>query len=119
MASKGYIKGNTFENLVKNRLAVNGYFVVRQGRSAFPDLLAVNADKRILLIECKTNKHISNDERIRFKALEKYGELLIAYKHICDNRIMVTFCDLDYVDQFNLSGVYTSDLPSRAWFRDY
>lgn len=57
-----YKKGRRFEYKVRDYLISKGFFVVRQAKSAFPDLLAIN--KGIChAIECKVNKYLSKKEK--------------------------------------------------------
>lgn len=49
-------KGARFEREVKKIFENDGWFVVRQASSAFPDLLAEKKHRKIA-IECKTNKN--------------------------------------------------------------
>lgn len=86
-------KGYRFERKVKNLLSNQGFFCVRQGKSAFPDLVVIGRDKTYL-VECKVKKYISREEKEKLKEYkDKYNIIpLIAYNR---NR-KVVFCDLDY-----------------------
>ena len=64
-----YRKGYRFEKRVQKFFEDLGFFVVRQGKSKFPDLIALK-DSLILLIECKVRKKISKKE------LEMFAEIL-------------------------------------------
>lgn len=57
-----YTKGRTFEYRVRDYLRKRGFFVVRQTKSTFPDLIAMRKGK-VLLIECKVNGQLSREER--------------------------------------------------------
>jgi len=59
-----YRKGRIFEYRVKNYLEGRGYFVVRQARSAFPDLIALKRGLT-LLVECRVDGEISKEEKER------------------------------------------------------
>ncbi len=85
-------KGYRFEQKVKHLLSSEGFFCVRQGKSAFPDLVAIN--KKTYLIECKVNKYISKQEREALIDYEKKYNIIpiIAY----NNNGKVEFCDLNY-----------------------
>lgn len=85
-------KGYRFEQKVKHLLTNQGFFCVRQGRSVFPDLVAIN--KKTYLIECKVNKYISKQEReVLLDYEKKYNIIpLIAY----NNNGKVEFCSLEY-----------------------
>lgn len=90
MANKNYIKGYRLERRVMKRLEEDGYFVRRSGKSAFPDIIAVRPlittktlltedgvasvevptyAFEVMLIECKYNKYISREEKIKAKEL--------------------------------------------------
>lgn len=86
-------KGYRFEQKVKHFLIEQGFFCVRQGKSAFPDLVAITK-KQVYMIECKVNKYISRQEREALVEYEKKYNIipLIAYN---DNG-KVEFCDLNY-----------------------
>jgi len=58
-----------------------GYFVVRQARSAFPDLIALRQGE-IILIECRVDGRISREERRRLLAYAEQvgGKPSIAYR---------------------------------------
>lgn len=86
-------KGYRFEQRVKHLLANQGFFCVRQGRSAFPDLVVITENKTYL-IECKVNKYISKEERRKLIKYKKEYNIapIIAY----NKNGKVAFCDLDY-----------------------
>jgi len=69
-----YRKGRRFEYRVRDSLEREGFFVARQTRSAFPDLIAIKKGKA-LLIECKVDKrHFTKREREELRALaERLG----------------------------------------------
>ena len=48
----GRKKGDRFERLVKNRLIEDGWFVIRQSASRFPDLIAIKSNQ-VVQVECK------------------------------------------------------------------
>ena len=59
-------KGATWERVVRHKLEDDGWFVVRQASSAFPDLIAINASPQgtiVMFVECKVGKYISMSER--------------------------------------------------------
>jgi Holliday junction resolvase len=59
-----YYKGKCFEDKVKNILERMGYAVLRSARSAFPDLIAVR-DGKPILIECKVNRYLSWEDKLK------------------------------------------------------
>lgn len=61
---KGKIKGNVWERSTKKHLISRGFFVVKQGASLFPDLIAINRDGKVFFIECKSAKnYITSKEK--------------------------------------------------------
>ena len=50
---RGAVKGSAFERVVKKDLQRKGALVVRQGRSLFPDIVAVFKGPEVWLVECK------------------------------------------------------------------
>lgn len=101
-------KGYGFEIRTKHYLEKKGFYVVRQPRSRFPDLIALKKGELathienfnfvytsvIYFIECKTNKYITSKERADLHFLQiKYGiKPLIAYK---SDKGYVAFCEID------------------------
>ena len=60
--STPYVRGRVFEYRVRDYLDRKGFFVVRQARSAFPDIVALKKG-RILLVECNVKGNLSPRER--------------------------------------------------------
>ncbi len=90
-------KGDCFERLVKKRLIEQGFFCIRQPRSAFPDLIAIrkgDSAVEVLFIECKIGKYISAEERKALNSLaEDYGGTpMVCYK----SEGGICFCTPDY-----------------------
>jgi Holliday junction resolvase len=76
--NSSYRKGYNFERKVKADLEKKGLFVLRQGKSAFPDLVAIPLSsnklcRTPLLVECKYGKHpnLSRAEKEQFVELRK------------------------------------------------
>jgi len=68
-----YRKGRRFEYELINILREKGYFVIRQAKSSFPDIIAFKG-KKAIAIECKVNKNISRQELQKLLELyEKHG----------------------------------------------
>jgi len=67
MPNKNYLKGRRFEYKVIKELRSYGFFVVRQAKSAFPDIVAVQKPAKnkphIVVIECKTTGRLSKKEK--------------------------------------------------------
>jgi len=86
MASKSYRKGYRFEREVAEWFEKQGFFVIRQGKSRFPDLIAIPPITSYWtlprLIECKYNKLPTKQEIRKLMELEnKYTcNTLIAFK---------------------------------------
>lgn len=79
---KNKAKGTQFEYRVKKALEQRGYYVVRQGSSRFPDLIAIpeNKELSVMFVECKVNKYISSEERSGLISLKKYGIPKVAWR---------------------------------------
>jgi len=74
MPNPSYKKGYRFELRVKKYLEDKGYIVIRQGKSAFPDLIAINIKHNlpfIMFVECKVNGYLPKNDREKFKKLYK------------------------------------------------
>jgi len=77
MVSKSYKKGYRFEREVAKWFEKKGFLVIRQGKSKFPDLIAIPSRDMsfapVRLIECKYNKKPSKKELLKLSELrEKY-----------------------------------------------
>lgn len=114
--NRSYEKGYRFEAKTRKAMQGLGYKVIRQHKSAFPDLIClkpfyfskkpirdwetmVDLGEKPIIIECKYNKYISKKERERFKEWAPHGRCLIAYpqRNTHDRRMVdVVICDLDY-----------------------
>ena len=72
---QAYRKGRRFEYRVKDFLEKQGFFVLRQAKSSFPDLFAIklkrNNSYEIKLVECRINGYINVDEKARLCNLAK------------------------------------------------
>jgi Holliday junction resolvase len=84
-------KGDNFERMVKKYLLDFGFLCYRNSASAFPDLIAIDK-KGVYFIECKMNKYISKDERLKFESLKGFGECFICF----NEKGKIRFCDIDY-----------------------
>jgi hypothetical protein len=85
------MKGYRFETRVRKALQKVGYLVIRQHKSAFPDLICIQDTTRATVmddlqddlsgptfIECKVGGWLSPEERERFKPYEKHGNTIMA-----------------------------------------
>lgn len=70
MPNKNYQKGARFEREVRKFLEEHGFFVVRQAKSSFPDLIAVSHSGAWAL-ECKYNNYATLRERRMLRELKK------------------------------------------------
>jgi len=71
--NSNYNKGRKFEYRVKRKLEGMGYFVIRQPKSAFPDLIAIKRNE-VLAVECKYNNRLSSYELFKLLELKRaYG----------------------------------------------
>lgn len=57
MLKSCYGKGRRFEYEVRDFLKIKGYYVTRSAASAFPDLVAVDANHAVF-VECKNHTHV-------------------------------------------------------------
>ena len=78
MPNKSYLKGKRFEYRVRNFFKKQGYLVVGQPKSAFPDILVLRENDRPILCECKCNKYLSKDEKQKALKLLKFGLFVVA-----------------------------------------
>ncbi|MEM2896873.1 MAG: hypothetical protein QXG01_04800 [Candidatus Bathyarchaeia archaeon] len=73
--SRAYAKGRRFEYRVKAFLEKEGYLVLRQAKSSFPDLFAVKLKRDgshdIRLVECRIDGFVDRDEKERLSFLAK------------------------------------------------
>jgi len=76
-----FARGRRFEYRTREFLRKSGWFVVRQPRSAFPDLIALR-NGQILLVECKMGGRISRNERRNIVKIRKAvnGTALMAFR---------------------------------------
>jgi len=77
-----YRRGRRFEYRVRDHLEKREYYVVRQTRSAFPDLIAIKKGE-ILLVECKVHRRrLTKDQRQRLLELtQRLGaKPMLAYR---------------------------------------
>lgn len=79
--SHPYVKGRAFEYRVRDYLKKKGFFVVRQARSAFPDLIALKKS-RVVFVECKVDGRLSKREREELLAILAFagGEGFLALR---------------------------------------
>jgi len=83
-----YKRGYKFEKRVQRFYEEIGFFVVRQGKSAFPDLIVISeaftslhGGHSVTMIECKINGIISKQEKERARELIKKGFMFkVAYR---------------------------------------
>ena len=77
-----YRRGRMFEYRTRDYLRGFGWFVIRQPRSAFPDLVALK-NGTILLIECKLHGYLPSAERrhiVRLARNHIQGRPLLAFR---------------------------------------
>lgn len=85
--NRSYRKGYRFEREVAKHLEKRGFFVIRQGKSRFPDLVAIGRSlikgcTTVFFIECKYNKRPDREEIEKLYDLrDRYNaHVRIAYK---------------------------------------
>lgn len=77
MSNKNYMKGYRFEKEVQDHWENKGFHVVRQGKSAFPDLVCFKMEDgeiELVIVECKADGgkgYLTPEERER---AEEYAE---------------------------------------------
>jgi len=77
-----FARGRRFEYRTRDYLRKLGWFVVRQPKSSFPDLVALR-DGSILLVECKVNGYIPPTERrhiVRLARKRVRGKAILAFR---------------------------------------
>ena len=81
MKSTPYQIGYRFERRVKKHFQKQGYEVIRQSKSSFPDLWVLSPDKKPFAVECKVAKYISETEKMLARVLIAKGyEFKVAYR---------------------------------------
>ena len=88
MPNKSYRRGYNFERRVLKFLESNGYFVVRQAKSSFPDLIAINYLGTPIFIECKVNGKLSYKEQKRAEEIVKKYKVPFFIAHRYKRRIV-------------------------------
>lgn len=83
MPNKNYLIGYRFERRVIKTLEEEGYLVFRQGKSKFPDLIAIKDNDGhidVKILECKVRKYLSKEEKEEARRIhEKTGIPLTVY----------------------------------------
>lgn len=70
-----YRIGYAFEYRIRKFLEKNNYFIIRSGKSRFPDGVALSVDSFVadlpakFLFECKKNKYLSKEEKEEAKQI--------------------------------------------------
>lgn len=90
--ANNYAKGRRFEYEVRSKLEKHGWFVVRQAKSAFPDLIAVFKGN-VYAIECKYNSALSRREREKLLELHRRHGMLpvLAWRQKGRKSIQITY----------------------------
>jgi len=77
MTVSNYKKGRRFEYQVRKELEEMGLFCVRQAKSAFPDIIAVDVNC-VWVVECKYNGYLSKSEKeALWELYARYGVIPI------------------------------------------
>jgi len=77
-----YARGRRFEYRTRDYFRKLGWFVIRQSKSSFPDLVALR-DGSILLVECKVDGYIPSSERrhiVRLARKQVRGKAILAFR---------------------------------------
>jgi len=88
MVNRSYRIGYNFQRRVKKQLEKEGWFVLTQPKSAFPDMICWRKYPRkeyydVVGVECKVKKYLDRSEKARANELLKKGyvrELKVAYR---------------------------------------
>lgn len=85
MVNKSYAKGYRFEKKVQKHFESDGWYVIRQGKSAFPDLVCIMGVEQhwvcnVMFVECKMNKYLSKKEKEAFKKLKEIAPCFVAWR---------------------------------------
>jgi Holliday junction resolvase len=78
-----YIRGMRFEYRTRDFLRKAGWFVFRQPRSLFPDMVALK-DGAVLLVECKLNGRMPSVQRkrmVRIARMQAKGKAVLASRN--------------------------------------
>ena len=65
-----YGKGRRFEYKTRDELKKAGFYVVRQAKSAFPDLFAFN-QRGLIVVECKVGGRLTRTEKNKLREFRK------------------------------------------------
>lgn len=82
MPNKSYQKGYRLEKEVQEYFEGQGFIVLRNGGSKFPDLIAIRKDRIPHIIECKWNGYLRPSEKKEFRRLAFHARCLVAYKEL-------------------------------------
>lgn len=116
MVNKNYAKGYRFEVRVKKHLESKGWTVFRQGKSAFPDLIAIK-NGNVILVECKNHKRfnlqkpfaslMSEEERTR--ALDLIKNTKVAFILAYNYKTRIHWLDIGGFDIFRTMELWEND----------
>ena len=73
-----YRRGYVFEKRVQKEFEKSGFYVIRQGKSAFPDLIIIGPQVKdgfthVIMCECKVGKYLSKEEKLKAQGFIKLG----------------------------------------------
>jgi len=109
-----YQRGRRFEYRTRDYLRKQGWYVIRQPRSMFPDLIAFR-DGTMLLVECKVHGYIAPAERRKIRKLVNRrlgGKPILASKR--EGEIMLQFLSSrsgKYDEPFDISSRFRGNNP--------
>lgn len=104
-----FARGRRFEYRTRDLLRKSGWYVVRQARSAFPDLIALK-EGNILLVECKVDGRLSKTERTDINRLRKLvrGVPVLAFRG--NGRVIL--------NQISRSHKFDKPLDPKIWLQN-
>jgi Holliday junction resolvase len=76
MTYTNYDRGKNFEYRVMRYLRDNGFLVMRQAKSSFPDIYAVRKSTgKKICVECKVRGYLSEDEKVGLTRIWVYYDI--------------------------------------------
>ena len=88
---KTFAKGRRFEYKTRDELKKAGFYVIRQAKSAFPDLVAIGIQGTIV-VECKVGGRLSKEEKNKLREFRKLGvKTYLAHPVRDGRRVLVKF----------------------------
>jgi Holliday junction resolvase len=81
MPNRSYQIGYRFECRVREYFRKQGYVIIRQHFSAFPDLIAMSPNFPAFFVECKVRKYLNREEKEKAREFVRQGyHFVVAYR---------------------------------------